>query len=227
MADEKPGTSALSIQGEQQQDAAGYVKASDEDVDLYVDGVSDEVVACRERGRHLFPTIRQAGIHFAEVDDDGLFLRRLTCTCCELAVRVEKWEGARRGGRTRFGRVTSTLEYKTGTKGEVYLAPAGRGHMTPRQIGDSVASKALAGQSLTELRKAAKAASTTAKKSGAAENSTAPAPAAAAKKPTGASTNRTAKAPAKAATKTTTKAAKTTAKPAAKRATRKSTAKSS
>lgn len=144
----------LSIQGEQQQEA-GYVKASDEDVDLYVDRVSDEVLACRERGRHLFPTIRQAGIYFSEVDSDGLFVRRLTCTCCELAVKVEKWEGARQRGRTRFHRVASHLEYRTGRDGQTYLSPTGRGRMTPRQIGDSVASKALAGQSLAALRKAA------------------------------------------------------------------------
>ncbi|WP_181781048.1 hypothetical protein [Pseudonocardia pini] len=157
MANETPETTAgLSIQGEQQQDV-GYVKASEDDVDLYVDGVSDEVLMCRERGRHLFPTIRQAGIHFTEVDDEGLFLRRLTCTCCRLAVRVEKWEGVRRGGRTRFARVASNLEYQVGLNGEKYLAPSGRGHMTPRQIGDSIASKALAGQTLASLRKAAKA----------------------------------------------------------------------
>ncbi len=35
------------------------------------------------------------------------------------------------------------------------LAPSGRGHMTRRQIADSVASKALRGQSLAALRKAA------------------------------------------------------------------------
>lgn len=142
----------LSIQGEQQRDA-GWVRASDEDVDLYVDRVSDEVLACRERGRHLFPTIRQAGIHFTEVDDDGLFVRRLTCTCCELAVKVEKWEGSRQRGRTRFQRVASHLEYRTGQDGQTYLAPTGRGHMTARQIGDSVASKALQGQSVAALRK--------------------------------------------------------------------------
>lgn len=144
----------LSIQGEQQHDL-GWTRASDEDVDLYVDRVSDEVLACRERGRHLFPTIRQAGIHFSGVDDEGLFLRRLTCTCCQLAVKVEKWEGVRRGGRTRFFRVASNLEYRTGPDGQTYLAPSGRGHMTARQIGDSVASKALHGQSLAALRKAA------------------------------------------------------------------------
>lgn len=145
---------AQSIQGEQQQET-GYVKASDEDVDLYVDRVSDEVLACRERGRHLFPTIRQAGIHFSEIDSDGLFVRRLTCTCCQLAVKVEKWEGTRQRGRTRFHRISSDLEYRTGRDGQTYLSPTGRGRMTPRQIGDSVASKALAGQSLAALRKAA------------------------------------------------------------------------
>lgn len=155
MTDQDVSSSPLSIQGEQQEDQ-GWQRASDQDVDLYVDRVSDEVLACRERGRHLFPTIRQAGIHFTAVDDEGLLVRRLTCTCCELAVKVEKWEGARRGRRTRFQRVSSSLEYRTGPEGQTYLAPTGRGHMTPRQIGDSVASKALAGQTLTALRKAAR-----------------------------------------------------------------------
>ena len=155
MAEETSGRGALSIQGEQAQDT-GWVRASDDDVDLYVDRVSDEVLACRERGRHRFASIRQAGIHFSEVDDEGLFVRRLICTCCQLAVRVEKWEGARRGNRTRFSRVTSGLVYQTGDDGAEYLAPSGRGHMTARQIGDSVASKALAGESITALRKSIK-----------------------------------------------------------------------
>lgn len=155
MAEEHVTELPRSIQGEQQNET-GWNRASDADVDLYVDRVSDEVLACRERGRHLFPTIRQAGIHFIGVDDDGLLIRRLTCTCCQLAVRVEKWEGTRRRGqRTRFHRVGQHLEYRTGAEGQTYLAPSGRGHMTPRQIGDSVASKALAGQSLAALRKAA------------------------------------------------------------------------
>ena len=144
----------LSIQGEQQQDT-GLIKASDDDVDLYVDQVSDDVLVCRERGRHLFPSIRQAGIHFSDVDSDNLLIRRVTCTSCQLAVCVEKWEGTRQRGRTRFSRVASTLEYRTGPGGQTYLAPQGRGRMTPRQIGDSIASKALQGQSLTALRKAA------------------------------------------------------------------------
>lgn len=143
-----------SIQGERQPDT-GWVRASDEDVDLYVDRVSDEVLACRERGRHLFPTIRQGGIQFTEVDQDGLFVRRLTCSCCQLAVKVEKWEALARGRRVRFQLVASHLEYRTGRDGQTYLAPSGRGRMTPRQVADSVASKALQGQSLAALRKAA------------------------------------------------------------------------
>lgn len=146
-------TSLPSIQGEQQQET-GWSRASDDDVDHYVDRVSDEVLACRERGRHLFPTIRQAGMDFTEVDDDGLFLRRLNCTCCGLAVRIEKWEGTKRGRRVRFQLVASRLEYRTGDDGQTYLAPAGQGHMTARAIRDSVASKALKDQSLSALRKA-------------------------------------------------------------------------
>jgi hypothetical protein len=145
-----------SIQGEQQQES-GPQRASEGDVDAYVDRVSDEVLACRERGRHLFPSTREAGIVFTGLDDNGLFLRRLTCTCCGLAVKVEKWEATRRGRgqRTRFERVGANLEYRTGSSGETYLAPSGRGHITPRQIGDSIASKELAGHSLAALRKAA------------------------------------------------------------------------
>ena len=155
MTEENVAVLPQSIQGEQQAET-GWNRASDSDVDQYVDRVSDEVLACRERGRHLFPTIRQAGINFTGVDDDGLLLRRLTCTCCQLAVKVEKWEGFRGAGRrTRFRRVASNLEYRTGPDGQTYLAPAGRGHMTPRQIGDSVASKALSGQTLAALRRAA------------------------------------------------------------------------
>lgn len=121
---------------------------------------SDEVLACRERGRHLFPTIRQAGIHFTGVDDTGLLLRRLRCGCCRMAVKVEKWEGLQIGDRTRFRRVTSTLEYRTSDDGQTYLAPTGTGFITPRQIGDAIASQALSGTTLTALHRAAEAAAT-------------------------------------------------------------------
>ena len=42
-------TTARSIQGEQQDVATStYIRASEDDVDLYVDRVTDEVIACRD-----------------------------------------------------------------------------------------------------------------------------------------------------------------------------------
>lgn len=141
-----------SIQQEQQP-TNGSGRAADEDVDAYVDRVSEAVLACRQRGRHLWPPMKLQDQPFTAIDDDGLFVRRLTCTCCELAVRVERWEGTKRGRRARFQLVASRLEYLTGPDGETYRAPSGGGRLTPRQIADSVASKAMQGQSLAALRK--------------------------------------------------------------------------
>jgi hypothetical protein len=148
-------TTPLSIQGEQEQEA-GSVRASEDDVDRYVDNAPDEVLACRERGRHLYPSIRQAGIEFTGVDTNGLFLRKVVCTCCGLAVRVERWEATRRGRNMRYQRVAADLEYRIGPDGQTYEAPPGRGRMTSGQIANSVASQALKGQSVSELRQAAK-----------------------------------------------------------------------
>ncbi|MDR7303634.1 hypothetical protein [Haloactinomyces albus] len=141
-----------SIQQEQQPETAtGH--APQEEVDSYVDRVSDEVLACRQRGRHLWPAMRVHDQPFTAIDEHGLFVRRLTCTCCELAVRVEKWDTIGRGRRARFQLVAAHLEYRTGTEGQTYLAPSGRGRMTPRQVADSIASKAMQGHSLAALRK--------------------------------------------------------------------------
>lgn len=143
-----------SIQQEQQP-TTGSGLAPEEDVDSYVDRVSDAVLTCRQRGRHLWPAMKIDDQPFTAVDEEsGLFVRRLTCTCCALAVRVEKWQGTGRGRRVRFELVNAHLEYLTGPDGETYLAPSGSGRMTPRQIGASVASKAMQGQSLAALRKA-------------------------------------------------------------------------
>jgi hypothetical protein len=90
---------------------------------------------------------------FTAIDENGLFVRRLTCTCCALAVRVERWEGRKHGQRARFQLVATHLEYLTGSDGETYLAPSGQGRMTPRQVADSVASKAMQNHSLAALRK--------------------------------------------------------------------------
>jgi hypothetical protein len=146
-------THLRSIQGEQQRDT-GWVRADEADVDAYVEGASPEVLACRQ-GRHPFPPDKPSTpLEFTAVDRDGLFIRRIRCPSCRLADRVEKWEGFRRGGRTRYRRVTVRLDYLTGPNGETYLAPPGQGRMTPRQVADSVATMAMQGQSLTALRKA-------------------------------------------------------------------------
>ena len=146
----------LSIQGEQQEDAVGGWYAMDQDdVDAYVDRSSDGVLICRERGRHWWPTIREAGIVFSDVDDStGLFIRRLECKSCKLAVRKEWWEAVRRGRSSRFYPVSASIEYHEGPEGERYLAPQGRGHMTARQVRESLASAALTGQSPAAMRRA-------------------------------------------------------------------------
>ncbi len=108
-----------------------------------------------DRGRHPFPPDKPGTpLVFTAVDRDDLFIRRVPCPSCRLADRVEKWEGVRRGGRTRFQRVAARLEYLIGPNGETYLAPSGHGRMTPRQVADSVATMAMQGQSLVALRKA-------------------------------------------------------------------------
>lgn len=141
-----------SVQGEQQP-AGGWERATQDDVDTYVDRVSDEVLECRQNGRHRWPALRVQDQPFHSLDETGLFVRRVLCQCCELAVRVEKWEASGRGRRARLERVSSHVEYLTGSSGETYLAPSGRGRMTPRQVADSVASKAVQQQSLAALRK--------------------------------------------------------------------------
>ena len=141
-----------SVQGEQQP-ASGWERATPHDVDTYVDRVSDEVLECRQNGRHRWPALRVQDQPFHSVDETGLFVRRILCQCCELAVRIEKWEASGRGRRARLERVSSHVEYLTGSSGETYLAPSGRGRMTPRQVADSVASKAVQQQSLAALRK--------------------------------------------------------------------------
>lgn len=141
-----------SVQGEQQP-ASGWERATQDDVDSYVDHVSDEVLECRQNGRQRWPALCVQDQPFHEIDETGLFVRRVLCRCCELAVRVEKWEASGHGRRARLERVASHVEYLTGTEGETYLAPSGRGRMTPRQVADSVASKAVQQQSLAALRK--------------------------------------------------------------------------
>ena len=126
------------------------------DVDRYVDGASEEVIACRERGRHLWPSMRKAKLVFTDVTEDGLLVRRVLCECCQLARRIEYWETVGRGRNTRYQPVGSSIEYLTGSDGERYLGPQGRGRMTNKMIRNSMVTAALHGQSPAMVRQAAK-----------------------------------------------------------------------
>ena len=154
----------FSIQGEQQASYDAPLWMDDGEVDKYVDSVSEKVLECRERGRHWFPSIREAGMVFNDVTDDGLLIRTLKCKCCGLVQRLEYWEVVGRGKSTRYVFVTARPDYSlVGADGERYTAPPGGGRIKPRQIRNSLATAALAGQTVTAVRKAAKANATTQK----------------------------------------------------------------
>ena len=151
----------LSIQGEHLREVglnSGPVKMDDEDVAEYLEGVGPEVVDCRERGRHDIPTTNEVDVVFTGVTSDGLFIRKLKCKSCGLAQRIELWEGrrVRRGRRmvTQFGLVSSRPDYSLrGPNGERYLAPAGWGRMSAKQVRNAVVSKRMGDADLTALRK--------------------------------------------------------------------------
>jgi hypothetical protein len=145
-----------SIQGFQQDQASQDQYMSDGDVDEYVSKASDEVLMCRERGRHLWPSVRKVGVHFTGVTTEGLLVRQLRCECCGLAERREFWETVGRGSNLRYRPVDATTVYLTGDSGEKYLVPSGRGRMTSKMVRGTLVSKALEGQTLTSVKAAAR-----------------------------------------------------------------------
>lgn len=156
VTDLKKSETMLSIQGGRVVRKQISQFMDDGDVDEYVQKASDAVLTCRERGRHMFPSIRMAGVEFVDVDEDGLLIRRLRCLCCKLAERVERWEARGRGANVRYGRVAATTQYVRGEDGESYLGPQGHGRMTPKMVQASLLTSALAGQSIGALRKSAR-----------------------------------------------------------------------
>lgn len=147
----------VSIQGEIQRrnEAQTPLWADDADVDSYVDGASEEVLECRERGHDYPPTT--GTVHFVDVTTDNLLVRDLTCQCCGMAVRQELYAQRKEGNSYRFTLVTAQVVYREGLNGQHYLAPAGRGRITRRQISSSCVTKAFQGQTPAQIRKAAKA----------------------------------------------------------------------
>lgn len=147
-----------SIQGEQELVKAAtstYREMKVDEVDDYVRKASDGVVACRERGRHLYESTRHGGVMFTEVDDDGYLIRRLRCTCCELVDRIERWRTVREHGQLRYRFEDSRPHYRTDTD-ERYLAPSGNGHIRPRTVREALVTEALSGMSVAEVKKIAR-----------------------------------------------------------------------
>lgn len=154
-----------SIQGERdlvKAATSAYREMKVDEVDDYVRKASDGVVACRERGRHLYEATRRrgggtarGGEIFTEEDSDGYLIRRLRCVCCKLVDRIERWETRREHGQLRYRFVDSRPHYRTDTK-EQYLAPSGCGHIRPRTVRESLVTDALSGMSVTEVKKLAR-----------------------------------------------------------------------
>lgn len=144
-----------SIQGEQQE-RQDTIFADQADVEKWVDSHDPNVVDCRERNRHTYPSIREAGRHFDGVDvETGFHIRRLRCKSCKLVGVIELWDVRHRGDTvTRMEKVSSKPDYSyRGPNGEKYLSKTGRGRMKPKQVRDVVATNLFRGMSYTELRK--------------------------------------------------------------------------
>jgi hypothetical protein len=146
-----------SIQGEEQE-AYAPLYAEDVEVEKYVDAQSPGVITCRERNRHDYPSIREAGLHFSGVNlTTGFHIRRVRCQSCNLVENVELWDLRHKGDTiTRAERVSARPDYTLrGPNGERYLAPEGHGRMLPKQVRNAVATGQLKGLSFKEIRKAA------------------------------------------------------------------------
>jgi hypothetical protein len=149
-----PQSEPKSIPGEQQEETAAQYM-NEVEVEKYVGSASPGVVTCRERGRHDYPTIREAGLHFVDVNEYGLHIRRVRCRSCNLVDNVEEWDVLHRNGVvTRAERVSATPDYSVrGPNGERYLGPSGHGRMTPKMVKNTVATGELKGHSFKDIRR--------------------------------------------------------------------------
>lgn len=151
-----------SIQGEQQEAEQLDLFMSQEEVDRYVDTVDDRILDCRERARHLYPTVKQSGLRFVGVDEEtGLMIRRVMCPHCELAERIEYWDVQHKGSRvTRCQFVSAITVYHTERRpdGSIrkYTAPPGRGRMTSKRVRNAVATGLLGGANYRAVLKDAR-----------------------------------------------------------------------
>lgn len=147
---------AKSIQGERQEEARQLTWMDMAEVDQYVTKASPEVLECRERGRHVYPSIRET-FRFSGVTKEGLMIRRVTCKVCHLVGREEEWDVRHHRGKvTNCELVSARPDYSPrGPHGEKYLGPSGHGRMTNKMVRNTIGTQALHDQSFKELRRAA------------------------------------------------------------------------
>lgn len=124
-----------SIQGEQQDDKQMTLWADDDAVAEFVAKATPGILACRERGRHLFRSVSQVGNQiFTKFDDEGRAVREEDCQCCEAVTRVQRWGFSGRRGHVRFELLVTNLIYKTLPGGVRGVGTPGMGRMRPKQI---------------------------------------------------------------------------------------------
>lgn len=148
----------LSIVGEkvlaQAQREALTLWASPADTDKYVDGAETDILICREKNRHDFPTqteLRGQPLDLIGVNAIGLFIRApIECRRCHEAFQEQLWEKV--GKRMHY--VSASTKYKPGGK---YLLKPGHGRMTSKMIKESLATSAMSGFTVAQLTKQAKA----------------------------------------------------------------------
>lgn len=150
-----PSAEVVSIQGRRQKDISDANVMSDADLHTYVDGASDGVLACRQRGRHWFAPMKKTkdgSALFDGQDSDGLWTRRSLCTSCELVERVEHWLVFKQGRRLHAERVKKSLNYFTDDDGNTYLAPPNQGRAAPTRVEEALMDRALNGLTMTSLK---------------------------------------------------------------------------
>ena len=157
----------LSTQGEQQAARRVTLWATDTDVAQRAASEDDGVVACREAGRHAFPSTRarvSEGPPFDDIDNDGYFVRRIPCPRCAhydedgtmglpRVIRVETWDiKHRRGVIIENG--AQILSAQTVYLDSDYLAPRGAGRTKPRQWRNAAMGPTLTGRDVREIKRA-------------------------------------------------------------------------
>ena len=141
----------VSEQQEQLDGRTPVLWATEDQVASFVASANDDVIICRERGRHFFKGVGRGGsLKFTGINREGLHVRRIVCDDCVCVERVELWELLHKRGKIyRANLVAAHLDYLDPT----YLGEPGQGRMKTKQVREALVTLALTGQSFRELRK--------------------------------------------------------------------------